>query len=669
MKLIYLWVQEFRCFHNQGFNFTNEYHAELNENEDGKYELTLKDKDGFISPLDFWMAENNKQHISGLRVFVGENGKGKTALLELAHQLLDISGEERIKSFSIKFFLLVEESENKFRYKENIKFNKKCIFGSTVDEKKFYSIYEQIPHEVFFNVSNGYSDIEKQVKFASENKPDDLKNYLGFYFPKKLQIIPNDTEFLIQDIENEIKGIKNNQVVYANTDKIQECGEIAKDIGDLSRVLESKINRISGIKKVYASLFLALWFVWVYFRIKEIDWKSYSKTDEKETEKIKTILEDAGSIKNQTKLWETLNDYIDITIKNNKSIRIWTLRDAYQSLKALINMVQSLLVEEDENLFLYICHEDNKAQNEQTINKFNRYVHDIKNVLNERQNLKEFIRFDWGLSSGEYAIMNTFAHIYSFQEKWKVDFANKEHISPIIFLDEIDLSLHPRWQQRYLKYLLRYLNKECLISKNEQEIKRDKQENKKDKQEIKIQLILCTHSPIILSDVPNEFVTYLRKSDKPEEAGFSVVDEDDDKRTFGANIYDIYNDVFFMDKTGMGVRGAWVTKWIKNIDTSIQEQEQKLNELRNADINEHELCDFSQKLNTIEKKLKILNDDVLVRFFMKRVNYMRGAIFFLCSNEVKSFIGLPENILDSVIESAQKAKAWKKGEDTQISND
>lgn len=654
MKLIYLWVEEFRCFHNQGFNFTNEYHAELNKIEDDKYELTLKDKTGFISPLDFWMAENNK-HISGLRVFVGENGKGKTALLELAHQFLDISGEERIKSISIKFFLLVEEKENEFKYKTNIEsFDKRKIFGSTVNEKKFNSTEEQIPHDVFFNISNGYSDIEKQVKFASENKSDDLKKYLGFYFPKKIQIIPNDTEFLIQDIENEIKGIKNNQVVYANTDKIQENGKIAEEIGTLSRKLESAINRIPKIKKIHASLFLALWFVWVYFRIKEIDWKKYSDTDKDEAEKIKKILKKTSLINNEAELWKVLEENIVNRIIGNVKLRTWTLREEYYSLNALINMVQSLSLEEEKNLFLYISHEDSKAQNEQTINEFNRYVHDIKNVLNERPNLKEFIRFDWGLSSGEYAIMNTFAHIYSFQEKWEVDFANKKDISPIIFLDEIDLSLHPRWQQHYIKCLMDYCNGVDFFGKNADGT---------------VQLILCTHSPIILSDVPNEFVTYLKESDDPKQASTSVVDEDDDRRTFGANIYDIYNDVFFMDKTGMGVRGAWVTKWIKNIDTSIQEQEQKLNELRNADINEHDLCEFSQKLNTIEKKLKILNDDVLVRFFMKRVNYMRGAIFFLCSNEVKSFIGLPENILDSVIESAQKAKAWKTGEDTQISND
>mgnify|MGYP006943733145 CR=1 FL=1 len=52
-----------------------------------------------------------------------------------------------------------------------------------------------------------------------------------------------------------------------------------------------------------------------------------------------------------------------------------------------------------------------------------------------------------------------------------------------------------------------------------------------------INLILTTHSPFLLSDIPDKHILYMTDKDRPE------------GKTFGSNIYDLLNQQFFMDDT------------------------------------------------------------------------------------------------------------------------
>lgn len=122
------------------------------------------------------------------------------------------------------------------------------------------------------------------------------------------------------------------------------------------------------------------------------------------------------------------------------------------------------------------------------------------------------------MSSGELALINMFSTVYR---------AMKMHTSSSILLiiDEIDAFLHPRWQQTILTHITRWIN--------ESEKFNDK----------KVQLIIATHSPIILSDIPSEKIVYLEKPCRVK---------NNTQLTFGANINTLFYDSFFMDQGSIG---------------------------------------------------------------------------------------------------------------------
>jgi len=92
----------------------------------------------------------------------------------------------------------------------------------------------------------------------------------------------------------------------------------------------------------------------------------------------------------------------------------------------------------------------------------------------------------------------------------------------ILLIDEIELYLHPTWQKKILNILFKIL-----------EIKKDE-----------IQILIATHSPFILSDLPKENIIFLDKGKQ--------VKGTEKKQTFGANIHTLLSDSFFMEEGLMG---------------------------------------------------------------------------------------------------------------------
>ena len=97
-----------------------------------------------------------------------------------------------------------------------------------------------------------------------------------------------------------------------------------------------------------------------------------------------------------------------------------------------------------------------------------------------------------------------------------------EEKNNILLFDEIELYLHPNWQKRILKIILDFI-KEIGLSK-------------------KLHIIITSHSPFILSDLPKENVIFL-------ENGKQV---DVDINPFGANIHTLLSHGFFMKDGLMG---------------------------------------------------------------------------------------------------------------------
>lgn len=150
-------------------------------------------------------------------------------------------------------------------------------------------------------------------------------------------------------------------------------------------------------------------------------------------------------------------------------------------------------------------------------------VHDIVAIVSElnTRDVKKHIQLRWsGLSSGELALLKSFSRLFlAKKELEKESFRGVDGNSWLLLLDEVDLGLHPEWQRRWVSVALPVIEK-IFEGKH-------------------LQIIMTTHSPIILSDIYQENVLLLGK-DGQEVKGID--------KTFGQNIYSLFKDSFFLKK-------------------------------------------------------------------------------------------------------------------------
>ncbi|WP_424244239.1 putative ATPase [Elusimicrobium posterum] len=170
----------------------------------------------------------------------------------------------------------------------------------------------------------------------------------------------------------------------------------------------------------------------------------------------------------------------------------------------------------------------------------NCFITEIKLVdVNGNQN--ELYNFSQ-LSSGErqltYSISSILYHIRNLNSiKSGGSRIKYNHIN--VILDEIELYFHPEFQRQFV-YLI--LNSIRLM----------------DFQNIKsINIIMATHSPFILSDIPMANVLFLKNGSPAEEI----------TETFGANIHSLYRNSFFIK--GMPI-GEFAKRKIENLFTEAE---------------------------------------------------------------------------------------------------
>jgi hypothetical protein len=133
----------------------------------------------------------------------------------------------------------------------------------------------------------------------------------------------------------------------------------------------------------------------------------------------------------------------------------------------------------------------------------------------------DFLMFSWGMSSGENSIFSLFSRFNNVME-------NKgDKLKNIVFiLDELDCNYHPKWQQLIMSSLTDFIRKMY--------------------PEIFFQIIITTHSPVLLSDIPKSNTIFMKAKD------FDDNKEINHEQTFATNIATLYYDSFFMENGSIG---------------------------------------------------------------------------------------------------------------------
>ncbi len=180
------------------------------------------------------------------------------------------------------------------------------------------------------------------------------------------------------------------------------------------------------------------------------------------------------------------------------------------------------------------------------------------------------------LSSGEIVILFHLERI----ARLLMLFIQKKDLNkskPIIFLlDEIELYLHPNWQKKIIKILINFFKVE---------------------KDFKFHILLTSHSPFILSDLPKENVIFLEKGKQ--------VYPFKDKQTFGTNIHTLLSHGFFMSD---GLMGEFAKGKIEKIKDFYDENK----DLKKDDTNfQSKKDEFEDKKKDFENIHKIIGEPFL----------------------------------------------------------
>lgn len=219
--------------------------------------------------------------------------------------------------------------------------------------------------------------------------------------------------------------------------------------------------------------------------------------------------------------------------------------EGYYAIQADVVLANDIdvFIKENEGKFFY---ESEKKRNKPTMNfKFQKEdllpppIADVTLMIVKRDDKKTFesnpksvglIPFT-GLSSGErqiaYTLGNVLYHLVNLNSTLHDVSIEKEHLSFLkyhhvcMLMDEVELYYHPDLQRKFVKLLLDSITSVPL-------------DNIYD-----INITLVTHSPFVLSDIPQSNILCLQKGESESRQG----------QTFGANIVDLLNESFFLQGT------------------------------------------------------------------------------------------------------------------------
>jgi predicted ATP-binding protein involved in virulence len=630
MELVYLWVEEYKNIRNQGFNFSPRFECEF-DGENLKVCDKKKNECKNNEYLENFFGEN-----INVTAIVGGNGSGKSRLLSA---ILDNVNEHNISDDRIKPFIqcyfdkdnkkLVIESYSLLSNEsqinspdidcELIKVSDTGIIKNSDfrDKMFFYHYKNDLDYPINYNKYGTYN--EKIIKFTEPNKPNNkidleieeekkLKKLLflidstkysidenKFFVPYKVWLQKENVRFLGKNRTNDSKYIElKNQFKPQN--KIKEL-LLLENILFIKNLSEENSNE---------DLF------------QDITLPSFDINTINITQEIDTFRTNFLSLNFQSKIDECRKN-----IKDNHN------RDNYKESLVINECEKSLnLFKNIDTIVSILKQEYNESTYYPKSELINNNEPNIKLIMNLPRFLKiELIDSRTGveyseLSTGEKSLLDV---VYSIKNI--IELRIKNHLSNSIFilLDEIESYLHPNWQKNLIQYIYNFIK---IYS-------------------IDIHIILTSHSPFILSDIPKENVVFLDKIDEKTEKKYPKLNIKGLKngncinvskhiklKTFGANIHTLLSDGFFMSDGLMG-------EFAKN----------KIEEIKKF----YELVKFLEPKN--KKYKRILK--ILYLFKIKKFNHIQSIIGepFL-QTIIKNYLDELKQIFDNETYKKNKMKEF-----------
>ncbi|MFC0184187.1 AAA family ATPase [Pseudarcicella hirudinis] len=593
MELLYIWIENYKGISQIGVNLSNKYRFNYKKDTNT---LTFKETPNYTA--DFF-ADN----ISNLTGLIGKNGTGKTTILRyIIDYLSDGTAEEDLNKDS--FFIYSKESIiYYYKYGGNLEIEGKIErIDSQIDLRSYKTSYYLIFISNHFDPTPLYSiDPTKNEYGYSKNlstnylltndvktlSNDDKKEYT---YNEHVYSFAATELFRIVKLFNWARNDSNETGEFI-MDKVPQFMNIRLNMGSsnythyehLNKVLKFYFNKTDLKKKTHIGFLINILCVGLL----HIDFHKFLNFIPI-TNVIDKIYDFIGTYKNQRNPIESLFEQFKI-IYNNFTTALEQLEILKDFLiffdKSLDNDVIIKYVDQALSIKLV------DAVHIELFPMLQKYF-DLKKIGDYLQLYFSHEYFgESTISSGEYTLLSFFGRLQEL--KWDED---KKPI--LILIDEAELALHPQWQKQFIYYLTKFI-----------QIKFKHR---------KVQIILTSHSPFIISDLPPHCLIFLDKTSENK----TVIEDSliNHKETFGANIHELFTESFFLND---GLMGTFAKK--------------KINELISDIENVHNIISEKTYNEKYRKRINIIGE----RFLRKKIDELIAP-------------KLENNAIDELIEDRKK---------------
>lgn len=584
MKICFVWIEKFRNLENVGFNLASDIKFNY-ENETNRIKIT--DRTEILE--DFF--GDGIVDVTGV---IGKNGSGKSNTLELLCKILKES-----KTAIDSDFIVITKEENTYTCHYSFKEREAPILPNSDSflAEKYSGSIQNLRVVFFSNINDGRrNNFGKNIADISANSPQRYtsNDYSARDFLKQFEF----TQF---DIFKKLaipapERITITHQLWTKPTPVRMDTVSKKMLKELKTLMRSRIKDLTPKNKLAQIIKLGIFLdIYTSFLFPE-----ESKNDENSLPNIlfrfvdfcKTNSE--GTDRITSKLINIIDDFLQKQNTNTSAKKVRKKDHLINAIKIVDDIIKNL------GSLQYAYKNEGSRQQELEIFTFdcNQSQFDIfaDNAF-DYLNASPRFEIDWlGISSGHKAYINLFSSIHDAIKGYRYD-----HI--FLCIDEGDLYLHPMWQVEFFNKLRKTLPEMTKGS---------------------IQLILTSHSPFLVSDLPsqslvildnnkvinnidvsgNKETEFLYNGDQPPLEGRHEAAPKNN--TFGGNLYNIFELSFFLgEKRTSDFAYQKISEWysLANSDTLSQEKI-------------HELKDFA----------KIVGDDLTRYSLTKKISHLESSI-------------------------------------------